>query len=272
MYAISFGIFISPAFFSFYVIYFTSIHIHSIYVWRVQLLGSLVGLFSFLVTLRSKSNRPIFMGCAAFWSNIGVNLHDTASSLPSVTSSHMQSSWLCFHWSSSFQHCSLRMLLACLSSWMRVVWMPHCHLKCSGTSASWAPTGLSCLGWQAWQQTVRSKSELHRGDYRCEASPAVASMWQRLTSPWWESGGGTNQAPSVQFSVIFPSMIGTFWFHSISGTFKKLIGHVGSSSHREGNAGWESFVGDGQHLFKGTNQQHCHGYIHWPQHSSLWQP
>ncbi len=41
-----------------YVIYFISMHIHSIYVRRVQLLGSLVGMFSFLVTLKNqiKSN------------------------------------------------------------------------------------------------------------------------------------------------------------------------------------------------------------------------
>jgi len=41
-----------PAFF-FFVIYFTSLHVHSISVRLVQLLGSLAGLFSFPVTLKS---------------------------------------------------------------------------------------------------------------------------------------------------------------------------------------------------------------------------
>lgn len=45
--------YLSYLLFIIYVIYAPSMHIHSIYVRRVQLLGSLVGLFSLLVTLKS---------------------------------------------------------------------------------------------------------------------------------------------------------------------------------------------------------------------------
>ncbi len=52
-------LYLSYLLFIVYVIFVPSMHIHSIYVRRVQLLGSLVGLFSPLVTLKSNQTSDL---------------------------------------------------------------------------------------------------------------------------------------------------------------------------------------------------------------------